>query len=249
MIRLVNILRRKPGMSFTEFNDYWLSEHGPKVVAQAQALGVKRYIQLHNLEEPDGPTHDHLRGEMLTPYDGVAEYWFKDMEALLAAEAMTEINDALFADEKQFIDHSQSAAWIAYEVPHINPTPENIIATPDSNLVRLFYVLNQPAAMSIEDTQFYWRVQHGPLVRSVGQEINTLRYIQVHRIEHEYNQRLQARNGYAEPYYGHAELWFDLSRSAQTGAKEAGEMLYEDETHFIDFSRSAIWYGKEHVLV
>lgn len=248
MIRLVNILRRKADMSFSEFNDFWLSEHGPKVVAQAEALGICKYVQLHNLEEPAGPTQDHLRGEMLTPYDGVAEYWFPTMEALLRAEALNDIDQELFESEKQFIDHADSAAWIAYEVPHINPTPEDVVALPDSNIVRLFYVLNQPAAMTVEQAQFYWRVQHGPLVRSVGQDINTLRYMQVHRLQHEFNERLQARRGFAAPFYGHAELWFDLSRSPKESGKDAGVMLYEDETHFIDFSRSAIWYGKEHEL-
>ncbi|MFN3239856.1 MAG: EthD domain-containing protein [Pseudomonadales bacterium] len=249
MIRLVNVLRRQPNMSFAEFNDYWLNEHGPKVVVAAEQLGLKRYVQLHSLEAPDGPTHDPLRGEMLEPYDGVEDYWFPDMETLLKAETLLGANSELFQSEQQFVDHPASAAWISYEVPHINPTPEDVIATNESNIVKLFYVLNQPQAMSVADAQFYWRVQHGPLVRQAGPQIQTLRYIQVHALEHEFNERLQRGRGLGQPFYGHAELWFDLSRSAKPEAKDAGVMLYEDETNFIDFSRSAIWYGKEQVLV
>lgn len=249
MIRLVNVIKRREDLGFSEFNDYLLNEHGKLVLSHSEALGLRRYVQLHNLEEPSGPTVDHLRGEMLTPYDGVQEFWFDDMTALLKAEALTDIDTALKASELKFMNHGQSAAWIAYEVPHINPTPEDIIAAPESSVVRLFYALNAPHGMTINEAQFYWRVQHGPLVRRAGPDIQTLRYLQVHALEHEFNERYRSARNLADPFYGHAELWFDLSNSPADGAKDAGHMLYVDETRFIDFSRSAIWYGKEHVLL
>ncbi len=31
-------------------------------------------------------------------------------------------------------------------------------------------------------------------------------------------------------------------------AAEAGRLLYEDETKFIDLPRSPLWYGQEHVI-
>jgi hypothetical protein len=53
-----------------------------------------------------------------------------------------------------------------------------------------------------------------------------------------------------EPYAGHAEAWFDrgVTRSSPE-ARVAAKAAIEDEAKFIDFTRSNIWTGKEHVIV
>ena len=250
MIRMTYVLRRKPDMSHGDFQSYWLNEHGPKVQAVAAELGIRRYVQLHNIEPPESAKPDPFRGNMQKPFDGVAEFWFDSMASLLDTNnRRQEIDAELVADEKKFIHHAESAGWIAYDCPQINPSPETIVAAPDSSVVKLFYVLNQPTTMTIDETQWYWRVQHGPLVRSVGEDIQALRYIQVHRLEHEFNAAFAASRGTLDSYYGHAELWFDLSRAAAPGVAAAAELLYEDEKQFIDFARSASWMTREHVLV
>ena len=43
-VRTVAILGRKPGMSFEEFDRYWLEVHAPLA---AQLPGVLRYVQRH----------------------------------------------------------------------------------------------------------------------------------------------------------------------------------------------------------
>jgi hypothetical protein len=51
-------------------------------------------------------------------------------------------------------------------------------------------------------------------------------------------------------YVGHAELWLDYG--IQRGGPEAaaaGKRAIEDEANFIDFKRSNIWFGKEHVFI
>ena len=54
----------------------------------------------------------------------------------------------------------------------------------------------------------------------------------------------------AEPYTGHAEAWTDRSAARVTDeARAANRAAIEDERHFIDFTRSAMWLGKEHVLI
>jgi hypothetical protein len=247
MIRLIYLLRRKAGMTHEDFQNYWLNEHGPKVQKVAEALGIRRYIQSHSIQPPEAAQPDQYRGDMQQPFDGVAEFWFDSMDALMATNEHREVIDAeLVADEAKFIQHSESAGWIAYDCPQINPTPANVIAAPESNIVKLFYALNQPTNAEIEATQWYWRVQHGPLVREA---IQALKYIQVHRLQHEFNAGFAASRGTLDSYYGHAELWFDLDRAPHAGRESAAKLLYEDETHFIDFSQSASWLNKEHVLV
>ena len=60
----------------------------------------------------------------------------------------------------------------------------------------------------------------------------------------------RARGTVVPSYTGHAEVWFD--RGVQRGGPEAAtanERAIEDESKFIDFKRSCIWIGKEHVFI
>ena len=56
---------------------------------------------------------------MQPDYDGVAEVWFESeqdmMEAMGSPEGQ-ELGAALLGDEKNFIDHTQSSAFIVREI-------------------------------------------------------------------------------------------------------------------------------------
>ena len=54
-----------------------------------------------------------------------------------------------------------------------------------------------------------------------------------------------------DAYTGHAELWFDTAASVSdpVAARQANARAVADESKFIDFSRSSMWHGKEHVVV
>ncbi len=80
------------------------------------------------------------------------------------------------------------------------------------------------------------------------------RYLQVHRYEDDVEQQLRASRGTTvEPYTGHAEAWFDRADLAAAGKTPEGEramqIAVEDESHFIDFPRSAMWVAKERVFI
>ena len=68
MIKLICLLKRRPGMSPEEFHRYWREEHGPLVASTNSATHVTRYEQNHRslssyAADPDG-------------FDGVTEQWF-----------------------------------------------------------------------------------------------------------------------------------------------------------------------------
>ena len=93
---------------------------------------------------------------------------------------------------------------------------------------------------------------HGPIIRRQAPASGILRYQQVHRaLDDELNAALaEPRGTVVEPYLGHAEVWFDhADRGTSPERREAGRVAVEDESHFIDFQRSAMWIGKEHVFV
>lgn len=254
MIRLIFLLRRKSGLSLSEFQRYWREEHGPLVASHAQRIGALRYVQVHRLDDEINARMASARGGMEAPYDGVAELWWESEEALgevLAKEPGRVAGAALLDDERKFIDLPNSPLWFAHEYPQVNPTPENIVARERNSIVKLYFPLRRRAELTEDAAQRYWRTSHGPLIRSQASAGGILRYQQVHRFESPLETELRTARGTLVPSYtGHAEVWFD--RGVQRTGPEAaasGARAIEDESKFIDFKRSCMWIGKEHVFI
>jgi uncharacterized protein (TIGR02118 family) len=103
MIKLVYCISKKPDLTDEQFFDYWKNVHGP---IGARIPHVRRLIQSHRLAIP---------GDSRPPdYDGVAELWFDDEAALLAARRSPEWK-ASSDDERNFIDHSRVAYFVSRE--------------------------------------------------------------------------------------------------------------------------------------
>ena len=122
MIKLVYCLRRLPNLSREEFQRYWRETHGPLVRGRAEALGIKRYVQLHTLDSPLNEVLRASRGGSGEPYDGVAELWWESAEALAAATSADEGRKAareLREDEERFIDFRRSVIFAAEEHPFV----------------------------------------------------------------------------------------------------------------------------------
>jgi len=103
MIKLVYCITKKPGLSDAEFFHYWKHVHGP---IGARIPGLRRLVQSHAVRVP-GDAH---AGD----YDGIAELWFDDYDALLAARQSREWQESS-ADEANFIDHRRVAYFISQE--------------------------------------------------------------------------------------------------------------------------------------
>jgi hypothetical protein len=253
MIRLVFALRRRAELSREEFQDYWLRKHAPLVASFTSDLNILRYVQTHTLDDPATEGAQKARGDMEPAYDGVAELWWASEAELtrnLDTEPARAAGAALLEDEARFIDLPNSPLWMAYEYPQINPTPENVVARPKSNVLRVFYPLRHKSELSEADARHYWLTHHGPIVRSHGEATGTLCYRQVHRANSPIDDGLRAARGTkVDPYLGHAEAWIDRGRSPTEEAARANRAFIEDEHNFIDMSRSTIFFGKEHVVI
>ena len=255
MIRLVFALRRKPTLSRAEFQDYWLNKHAPLVASFASDLDILRYVQTHTLTDPANAAAQKARGDMEPEYDGVAELWWASeadlTENLRQNEAAQKAGAALLEDEAKFIDLPNSPLWFAYEYPQINPSPENVMAKPKSNVVRVFFSLRHQNQIDEADARHYWLTHHGPIVRSHGQATGTLCYRQVHRANSPLDLAIQtARGTQVDSYLGHAEAWIDRGNAPRTEeAKTANAAFIEDEHTFIDMPRSTIFFGKEHSII
>ena len=117
MIKFVMCITRHPDMTRAEFQDYWKNKHGPFFMENADLMRAKKYVQSLTL---DTPVNEGLRSSrnMRPEYDGVAEVWFESEEELMEGMSSPEgqkLGAALLEDEKNFIDHSKSCAFIVSE--------------------------------------------------------------------------------------------------------------------------------------
>src|SRR5213594_34170 len=115
MVKLVFCLTRLPHLSRAEFQRYWRETHGPLVRQHAAALHIRRYVQVHTL---DDPLQEMLRASRGGPeaYDGVAELWWDSRDALEAATREPAGQAAaleLLEDERRFIDLVRSPLFVA----------------------------------------------------------------------------------------------------------------------------------------
>ena len=117
MIKLTFCLRRLPGLTLAEFQDYWVNSHGPLVRRLQPALGMVRYVQVHRLDSDLADGMRRVRGAP-EPYDGVAELWWESEESFRAARRLPEAREAgrlLLEDEAKFIDLPNSPLWLNRE--------------------------------------------------------------------------------------------------------------------------------------
>ena len=117
MIKLTFAVRRRADVDPTQFHRYWREQHGPLVRSLQPALGIRRYVQTHRLETPFNQALRASRGA-LEPFDGVAELWWDDLDALVAVTSTLEGSAAgqtLLEDEATFIDLARSALWLGEE--------------------------------------------------------------------------------------------------------------------------------------
>ena len=76
MIKLIALLKRKPGLTRQEFADRWLNDH---IKLSSKMPGVRGYrVNIAVDHQPDGDGVEPI-------YDGTAELWWDSIEAMEAA--------------------------------------------------------------------------------------------------------------------------------------------------------------------
>src|SRR4051794_4103920 len=106
MIKIVYCITKKAGMADEEFFAYWKNIHGQ---LGARIPHLRRLVQSHRVNVADSRKPD---------FEGIAELWFDDAEALQAARHSPEWKSAT-TDEANFIDHERTAYFVSeeYEIP------------------------------------------------------------------------------------------------------------------------------------
>jgi hypothetical protein len=110
MVKMVFMLKRKPGMSRTDFIEYYESHHarlGEKYVPNAV-----RYVRRF-LEPVPGPWSDSA-----DEFDVLTELWFanqQDADAAMAHLSEPKIHEEIAADEDRLFDRPRSRVYLISE--------------------------------------------------------------------------------------------------------------------------------------
>jgi uncharacterized protein (TIGR02118 family) len=206
MLKVCEFVKRRPGMTVEQFQEYWRTRHGPIV---ARIPGIQRYVQSHPL------LGGYRKGPL--PYDGVAEIWVEDKDVLRGFPAH-EAFQAAKRDESNFIDTQSLVELVVDE--HII---KDGVAPQDAIKCIEFVYFRED--MSPSAAQAYWREVHGPIAAKIPV---LCRYVQSHV-------RLGAYRGGKRPICdGLAITWFDSVDAMRVSATtEEYRQTRADEPNFI----------------
>lgn len=220
MLKVCELVHRRPGMSVEEFQDYWRHTHGPIV---ARIPGIRGYVQSH--PQMGG----YARGPLA--YDGVAEIWMDDKAAL---RNMAETPEFAVAkqDEANFIDISRLVELVV---------DEHIIVDKPVDGVKLISFLQFKSDMAPAEAQAHWRSAHAEIVC----KIPTLgRYTQSHLRLGAY------RRTPPPVCDGLAITWFDSVDAMRASAKTpAYAAVRADEPNFLAGPPPPFIITRENVVI
>lgn len=254
--KMIICIRRKPGLTRGEFQDYWLRRHGPlaaSVNARGLAPAMLGYVQNHTLETEHMRAFREVRGMAVEPYDGVTEVWLEDPADLDMGESLTDeiiaANQMLIEDEASFVDLEQSCVFITRD--------HNLfMAQPLRPFYKMIICDRRLPTLSRAGFQDYWLNRHWPLAASVresGHSPPMLAYIQNHTVDTPLIGAFRVARGMLDPGYdGIAEVWLgeveDIGRvdREDPAQRAADRMLLEDELKFVDFAGCSVFMAVPH---
>jgi len=111
MIKLTIFVARNPALSFTEFDEYWRTKHR-KIIEDTHEFNrhVKKYVQCHAVPSDTVFGSDSM-------YDGIAELWFGDIQAMTTAFDEPKYMEIIRPDELLFVDVEKCLSFVSEELP------------------------------------------------------------------------------------------------------------------------------------
>lgn len=158
MVKVIAFFKRKAGVSVADFQRHWRTQHAELVV---RLPGLRRYVQNHTnasgyrKKEPD--------------FDGVAEAWFDDTDALRVSGSSPGYA-RVKEDEANFIAADSLRSLITNEIPIV----EGNVAEGGAKMIAF---LNKRPDISAREFQDHWREKHAPLAARIP---GLRRYVQCH---------------------------------------------------------------------
>jgi uncharacterized protein (TIGR02118 family) len=142
LIKGYSLLAKRPDVSGEFFHEHWRTVHA----AHAKKITtLRRYIQAHRIDA-DVP------GFARSPYEGIAEVWWDDLDAAGAVRDDPDYVDNAQPDEPTFID-MRTLAHVLTEERVVQPGPDVVRDEPE---VKLLLMLKRRAELALEDFRARW---------------------------------------------------------------------------------------------
>lgn len=116
-VKLINFLKRKPGLTLDQFNAAWCDHHAQTIerLNSSQSL-ICRYVQDRKLQVEAGNFGGSLFAAGDTEgHSGVEEFWFRNLDDLARLARNPAWRDALLASEAGFVDPEGSFSMVTTE--------------------------------------------------------------------------------------------------------------------------------------
>ncbi|MDJ0567991.1 MAG: EthD domain-containing protein [Pleurocapsa sp. MO_192.B19] len=110
LVKVFTLLKRKPGVSLSDFRQYWLETHGPLVLSLP---GVRRYLQCH--------VNDGLYALGESRFDGVEQVWFDDTISIEKMMNSAQYKEKVLPDLANFVELKYVFSFVADEYWVIGP--------------------------------------------------------------------------------------------------------------------------------
>lgn len=120
-------------------------------------------------------------------------------------------------------------------------------------MIKFVMCLYRHPDMTREQFQDYWLNKHAPLFRSFAETFRAKRYVQDHTLDTPLNAILRDSRGMAEAYDGVAVVWFEseeelVAAMSSPEGQRVSAVLLEDESTFVDHTRSTAFIAKEELV-
>jgi uncharacterized protein (TIGR02118 family) len=213
VIKVLTWFRRRPDLELDAFLAHW---QGPHAELALRLPGLRAYVQ--------NPVHpsSYARGRR-PAFDGVAETWFDDPDAVRAVGASAEYQ-AVVGDERRFMDVGSPTA-----PRHVVLTTERVVVDgepPVDGAVKQFSFVRRRPDLPLEEFRRYWWEVHGQL--AVGLP-GLVRYVQCVTTDGIY------RAGREPDADGVTVVWFEsFDAMRATPGTPALRAIVDDQDAFLD---------------
>lgn len=120
-------------------------------------------------------------------------------------------------------------------------------------MIKLVMCLCRKSGMTREQFQDYWLNKHGPFFEKNAGTMRAKKYVQSHTIDTPLNEGMRESRGMLPEFDGVAEVWFESEQDLMEAmsspvGQELSAALLEDESNFVDHSKSSAFIVREQVL-
>ena len=120
-------------------------------------------------------------------------------------------------------------------------------------MIKFVMCITRHPDITREQFRDYWMNKHGPFFMQNASAMRARKYVQSHTLDTPLNEGLRSSRGMQPEYDGVAEVWFDSEEDLMQGmsspeGQKLGAALLEDESNFIDHSKSSAFIVQEHEL-